>query len=106
MLYSNQNLTLISFSDGQVTVIGMITIVLAVIIIVTAISVSVFCYIHMKKHRTAGPGGNQAYNNTAYADEKKQIPFTYDNMYVAEKDSNINTAKMTKEQEAMGNQNV
>ena len=54
---------------------------------------------YMKKHRSAGPDSNQNYDNLMYIDEKKKIP--QDNTYIVREDSELNSAKLLKEKEAL-----
>ena len=86
-------------SDGQLAVVGIITVVTAVLVVVVSITVLVFCYVYMKKHRSAGPVSNQNYDNSVYMDEKKKIP--QDNVYIVREDFDLNNAKLLKEKEAL-----
>ena len=85
--------------DGQLTVVGIITVVTAVVIVAVSIAVLVFCFVYMKKHRSTRPDSNQNYDNLAFTDEKKKIP--QDNVYIVREDNDVNYAKLIKEKEAL-----
>ena len=72
---------MISFADGKLTYLGIVTIALGSIIIIGSVVGMILCYMYKQKYRATGLTTDPYFNNLGYidGDEKKKIPITTEN---------------------------